>query len=126
MKKSLLIFTLLATVLFSACGGQGPKLGRVQGTVTLDGQALKHAAVLFEPKSGGHASMAVTDNSGHYELIYLRDAKGALIGSHNVKISTASEDDPKERIPARYNKQTTLTAEVVGGANEHNFHLTSR
>jgi len=126
MKLSWPIFTLAVLLFFSGCGGRGPKLGQVQGTVTLDGQPLKHAAVIFEPKAGGRASMAITDASGHYELIYLRDIKGALLGSHKAKISTASEDDPKQRIPARYNRQTTLTAEVTPGANQHNFNLTSR
>jgi hypothetical protein len=126
MKTSPLISAFAMLILLCGCGRQGPKLGQVQGTVTLDGQPLKHAAVIFEPKAGGRASMAVTDASGHYELTYLRDAKGALIGPHRVKISTASEDDPKERVPARYNKQTTLGAEVTAGANQHNFKLTSR
>lgn len=109
-----------------ACRQQGPELGNLQGTITFDGQPLAHATVIFEPKAGGRASRAVTDDSGRYQLVYLRDTKGALVGSHIVKIFTASENDPKERLPARYNKQTTLAVEVLPGENEHNFHLTSR
>jgi hypothetical protein len=122
-----LIFVVLTVAMLSlACRQHGPQLGEVQGTVTLDGRPLARATVIFEPKAGGHASRAVTDASGRYQLVYLRDATGALVGSHLVKVFTASEDDPKERIPARYNKQSALTADVTTGANEYNVSLTSR
>ena len=122
-----LIFMVLTVVLLSfACRQRGPELGEVRGTVTLDGRPLAQATVIFEPKAGGHASRAVTDSSGHYQLVYLRDTTGALVGSHIVKVFTASENNPKERIPARYNKQSTLTADVGSGANEYNVSMTSR
>jgi len=126
MKRHVLVFIVSMMMLLPACRQRGLELGEVQGMVTLDGKPLARATVIFEPKAGGRASRAVTDASGRYQLVYLRDTNGALVGSHIVKIFTASEDDPKERILARYNKQSTLTADVASGANEHNFSLTSR
>jgi hypothetical protein len=126
MKRHVLAFIVLMMMLLPACRQRGPELGAVQGTVTLDGRPLAGGIVIFEPKAGGHTSRAVTDASGRYQLVYLRDTNGALVGSHIVKIFTASEGNPKERIPARYNKQSTLTADVASGANEHNFSLSSR
>ncbi len=126
MRIHLFFVVLTITMLSLACRRQGPELGEVQGTVTFDGRPLVRATIIFEPKAGGHASRAVTDASGRYHLVYLRDINGALIGSHIVKVFTASEDDPKERVPPRYNKQSTLTAEVVHGTNEFNFELASR
>jgi hypothetical protein len=117
---------LLSTVLFLACRQRGPELGNVQGTITLDNRPLALATVIFEPKTGGRASKAITDQKGHYILVYLRDMPGTQIGSHIVKIFTATENDPKERIPARYNKKTTLSVEVGAGTNEHDFNLSSR
>jgi hypothetical protein len=125
MKTFATFFISSATILFSSCQTHGPELGEVQGTVTLDAQPLAGAAVVFEPQPSGHASRAVTDQSGRYELVYLRDIKGALVGSHIVKIITASEDNPKERIPARFNKQSILKADVARCANVINFNLTS-
>ncbi|MGA2058875.1 MAG: carboxypeptidase-like regulatory domain-containing protein [Thermoguttaceae bacterium] len=125
--RIILIYVVLTIAMLSfACRQRGPELGEVQGTVTLDGRPLARATVIFEPKAGGHASKAVTDASGRYRLVYLRDTRGALVGSHVVKVFTASEDDSKERIPARYNKQSTLAADVVSGANEYNVSLNSR
>ncbi len=125
MRFCLFFLVLTVTILVPACR-HGPDLGLVQGTITLDGRPLAGATVIFEPKTGGHASRATTDNSGHYQLVYLRDIAGARIGTHIVKVFTASEDDPKERIPARYNKKSTLTANVAPGTNESDFNLTSR
>jgi hypothetical protein len=126
MKFPLLAAILFMTILFLACRRQGPDLGDVEGIVTLDGKPLVRASVVFEPKAGGRSSRAVTDETGRYHLIYLRDISGALIGSHKVKISTASEANPKEIVPVRYNKRSTLTADVAAGANRHNFNLSTR
>jgi hypothetical protein len=126
MKFRPTVVVLSITILFLACRQRGPELADVQGAVTLDGKPLARALIIFEPKTGGRASRAVTDDTGAYRLNYLRDVNGAKIGLHKVKITTASEDDPKERIPVRYNKKSTLTADVARGPNKHNFNLSSR
>ncbi|MEA1951801.1 MAG: hypothetical protein U9N87_10480, partial [Planctomycetota bacterium] len=73
----------------------------------------------------GKQSYAKTDAAGRYELIYLRDIKGAKVGPHKVIITTAAERSPQERLPACYNRQTTLTAQVEPGANTVDFDLKS-
>ena len=119
---------MLLTMLFApGCGRDDrPPLGRVQGVVTLDGEPLEGALVVFEPIEAARPSRGVTDAAGRYTLVYLRDIEGAVIGEHEVKIVTATEESPEERLPARYNRDTTLAAEVSRGRNEHNFELTSR
>jgi hypothetical protein len=125
MKKLHIIF-VLSVMLLPACRQQGPDLGDVQGTITLDGQPLVGATVIFEPKAGGRASKSVTDASGHYQLVYLRDINGAIVGPHKVKIFTATEENPKERIPEHFNKKSTIFVDVGSGTNEHNFNLKSK
>ena len=67
----------------------------------------------------------MTDEQGQYKLIYLRDIEGALVGKHRVRIGSDERSaPPKQRLPSRYNHQTTLEAEVTGGQNEFNFTLT--
>ena len=122
-----LALMLLTALFVPGCGRDGrPPLGRVQGVVTLDSEPLAGALVVFEPVEPARPSRGVTDAAGRYTLTYLRDIEGAVIGAHEVKITTAGEELPHERVPARYNQSTTLTAEVDRGRNERNFELTSR
>jgi hypothetical protein len=126
-----------AAFLLAGCGGAGdrPELGTVSGTVTMDDEPLADVWVMFNPTQG-RTSMARTDKSGKYELMYLEGAEGANLGTHKVVIVTFNEDEAeelrsatgepiKEPIPATYNTQTTLTAEVKEGENVIDFPLKS-
>lgn len=77
--------------------------------------------------------MAETDESGRYELNYTGHEKGALRGKHVVSISTYRRLDPDsgvtetrpEKVPAKYNVESTLTAEVPASSGSVDFALTS-
>jgi hypothetical protein len=121
------------SVLLTACNPEKlPGLGRVTGTVTVDGQPVASATVTFDGAQPGEPpSLGQTDASGKYELYYSRGHKGATIGEHVVRISTyggtASDEGEaqKETIPARYNAKSELKADVKRGSNNHNFELKS-
>jgi hypothetical protein len=123
---------LIALSGISCSDNSNSDIGLVSGTVTLDGEAYPKAQVIFTPKEG-RPSMGITDSDGKYQLIYLRDIKGANIGSHQVSISTVPEvtsdadDGPPfvEPIPAKYNRKTTLSVQVEAGDNTHDFPLIS-
>lgn len=131
------IFTVGCLVMsIYGCGGGGtaPPLGQVSGVVTLDGEPLEHAQLIFQPENG-RPSVGETDSSGYYELSYTGTTTGALIGPHKVLITSAIEaysDESgegqdraarKELLPPKYHSQTTLTANVEQGSNEINFDL---
>jgi hypothetical protein len=104
-----------------------PPLGLVAGVVTLDGQPLPEALVLFTPDGPGRTSRALTDTAGRYELAYLRDIMGADLGHHTVRITTIIDDNGgKERLPKRYHAKSTLEAHVEPGDNTLDFALTSK
>lgn len=118
----------------SGCGagpGDQPDTARVQGVVTLDGQPLAGATVAFYPEKGRAAS-ATTDSQGNYTLQYSDSVRGALVGRHTVRITTAeasadaANGGQAERLPARYHDESTLTAEVKSGSNTIPFELTSK
>mgnify|MGYP001245889079 FL=1 len=142
----------VALIAIAGCDS-GPPTGDVTGTVTMDGKPLTNAIVSFVPQSGGQTAIGKTDSAGKYEL-YRRGERGALLGTHTVVITTvqepvaaapsmssdseeylkqASGGNPsdynqaivKEPIPARYNKQSTLTMEVSKGKNTIDLELTS-
>jgi hypothetical protein len=151
MKRFLAVAVLTIPILaLLGCGDGGPPLGAVSGIVTLDGKPQPNVAVTFIPAEGGSPASGKTDASGKYELFCL-DKKGAPLGKHKVAITTVqqsaapaaveiSSDSPEyanqgsssdynvkftEPIPAKYNQQTELTAEVKSGSNEVNFDLKS-
>lgn len=132
-------FSLCALLLFCCgCPSSNGNIGTVEGVVTLDGEPVGQATVMFFPSSG-RASIGTTDDAGRYKLVYTRSEDGAVVGTHKVTISTEikasdgyGDDEPavqgkKEIIPAKYldRRKTELTANVEPGSNSINFDLTS-
>lgn len=130
-------YGLALAVVLSGCGGgvQGPILSPVRGTVTLDGQPLPKARVIFQP-SGASASPSIgeTDDTGAFELAFSRRNKGALPGDHVVRITTAGvvtdaagkETVVEEKVPPRYNEKTELKYQVKPEANQFAIRLESK
>ena len=109
----------------AGCGGSKPNVGTVHGRVTLDGQALPNASVVFSA-SGNSPSGGKTDKDGNYELIYRRGIMGAAIGTNRVSIleDTLVTHKP-QRVPTRYNQESELEREVKPGDNVIDFDLTT-
>ncbi len=124
------LLALLVGVTLAGCGGN-ETLGQVTGTITLDGQPLADAFVIFAPTGGGTTSYGRTDEKGQYEMMFSDTEMGAWIGENKVEISTADVDatmsgsGQRERVPKAYNTETTLKVQVDGGPTEHNFDLKS-
>jgi hypothetical protein len=125
-------------LLISGCG-EGNPLGRrsVSGNVTFQGQPIEYGAIRFEPtdQAKGVEAGAVI-NQGKYTI---GEELGLPPGSYKVWI-TAQEPVPeapteeapgetprvraRDRIPAQYNVQTTLVAEVpASGETKIDFDL---
>lgn len=122
------LFALVVAVAMTGCSkSDRPPLGTVTGVVTLDGQPLADALVLFTPDAPGRTSRGVTGVDGRYELTFLRDIVGANLGHHRVRITTVTDDNGgKERLPKRYHAATKLEAMVEAGENTIDFALTSK
>lgn len=115
---------MLGCVLLPLAGchrGDRPDLGQVHGTVTLKGKPLAGVLVVFHPPKG-HISCATTDRDGHYNLIYLREDQGAIVGMHRVRIAPlVPEDSPRQATPDWSKK--IVQKQVVAGKNEIDFDL---
>ncbi|WP_397569471.1 carboxypeptidase-like regulatory domain-containing protein [Schlesneria sp. T3-172] len=137
-KRSIaIIWSISAALITVSCLGcsRGPKIASVRGTVTLDGEPLPYAAVVFNPANGRPAG-ATTDENGEYALNFTQGREGALIGEHRVIITTRRDPwkDPNgevhpsssEKLPTKYNTQSTLTFTVEPGkTNVADFDLES-
>ena len=132
---------LLLLPLLAGCGGLGYKTASVSGRVTLNGEPLANAAVLFQPvapegnDNPGPGSAGVTDSEGRYTLTLTgEDARGAVVGKHKVRITLFQKDDssddrPKlyKQIPPKYYGRDTPLEYVVpaAGSASADFQLTS-
>jgi hypothetical protein len=128
---------MMATVSLAAawtiglCGcSSRSDLAAVHGKVTLDGQPLPDAFVVFAPTTHGTTSYGRTDAGGNYQMMFTDSEKGAWIGENLVRISTGDlgrggGPGPKERVPVVYNEATTLKADVKRGSNTFDFELQS-
>jgi hypothetical protein len=83
-------FALLSAWLLNGCGSGDLELASVSGTVTLDDRSLPEAIVEFQPASGS-PSEGVTDSAGNYHLRYTAKKKGALLGTHQVRITLSTK-----------------------------------
>ena len=117
----------ISSLLLSGCQkSDRPPLGRVTGTITLDGRPLAGAGISFQ-QEGFHPSLGRTDTEGRYTLVYLRDVEGAVLGRHEVKIDVipGQEGAPQRRLPDCYHARTQLSAEVAKGRHTINWVLYS-
>ncbi|HEY7312633.1 MAG TPA: carboxypeptidase-like regulatory domain-containing protein [Gemmataceae bacterium] len=86
----------LIAVLTAGCA----KTADVKGRVTLDGQPVVGATVLFVPEPGNAARPAsgLTDSDGNFRLTTYRSDDGAVPGAYRIvvrKTKSFPEPDPK-------------------------------
>jgi len=128
---------MVALAMTLGCGGPAveiPELGEVTGTVTVDNRPLEGLSVTFVPESGALASVARTGSDGKYELVYAVPGtkemiKGAAVGQHTVRIDVLPDplaQTSSQPLPARYNLESTLKADVKQGPNTFDFQVTSQ
>ncbi len=142
-----LLSSCLLVCLSSGCG-KPYKVARVSGRVTLDGQPLAKASITFVPQAvqgniaPGPTAAAFTDADGRYTLGIDSDTPGAVVHKCRIFITTLVGDStpadqdggpptpkkrPKDKVPAKYNTETTLTFDVPPeGTDQANFDLKSR
>ena len=148
MKQGFASGIMLSLVAVAGCGEA--KIVSVSGVVKLDGKPYKNAVVSFQPMGSreapnpGRGSASVTDENGHFTLIYDGERPGALVGRHRVRIFTrlggepskddgaesASEVKPQrlaEPIPAEWHENSQKEFQVPpGGTNAANFDIETK
>jgi hypothetical protein len=128
----LALLSLLLLPLALGCSEPNP-LGRrpIHGQVTLDGKPVDYGSIQFLPEDPDHGVLSGTMiQNGSY---HMKLADGLPPGSYKVMISSPDrgkiekvEGPPGderslavERIPKKYNLQTTLKIEVPKGRGSH-------
>ncbi len=138
-KHILSVGILCLTVLVTGCGGGAgdPTLGLVTGIITLDGEPVESAVIEFTPVGEGRPSAGESDTTGTYTLYFKGSTAGALVGEHEVSMTTFQEamdyggaegftDIPgrAEKIPKKYATEKVRVT-VEPGSNTINLELNS-
>jgi len=129
-------FILLGVL--AGCGQpSGPELYDVSGAVTLDGQPVKNGEVVFRAEDGQGQTAAGKIVDGRYELKAGPGAKRVeissmqkvpgAVGAPGTPGDPVSDTNPAdvlaESIPAKYNSDSELKAEVAAN-NDNVFDYT--
>jgi hypothetical protein len=130
LSYSLCFFTIAACI---GCGDDSG-LGKVTGTITIDGRPAPNGSVTFIPVNGEGPTTGTTISNGEYE-------SDAPIGEAKVEIRVSrvvgkkklydTPDSPEQEIleevlPSNYNQETELRLNVNLGLNEKNWVLESK
>jgi len=130
-----LALALALTVAAFGCGGGGPPMGDVEGTVTIDDSPAAAGTVTFTPADGVRPSAAGEIKDGRY-------AVKAPVGACKVQLSVLKKigekkaygNDPKspsvpvyeDALGPEYNSASKLTHDVTAGKSTKNWEAKSR
>ena len=124
-------------------GANRPATVPVSGTVTLKGSPIAGATVSFQAVDGSRSSVAITDESGRYELTTFVRGDGAVPGEYKVAVTKVTQavvesvpgakyeppsgpiPEPKNQLPAKYADadKSGLKFTVTNGSNAADFSL---
>jgi hypothetical protein len=119
---------LMFGLLLAGCD-HGPPMGTVKGTVTLDGQPVDGGVITFVPSDGNSQPEAVPITAGAYSVTMPVGDKRVEIywapsGGQVGDTATQGREQIVQRVPAKYNAQSTLTHTVAKGEARKDFPLT--
>lgn len=91
--------TVALTLFVAGCGSGEFNMVPVSGTITMDGEPLEGAEVVFAPMEikdqaiVGPASVGITDSNGKYTLKTPKGVEGAVVTKHRVAVSFGEIDE---------------------------------
>ena len=125
-QKSIVLSLLWAGCLIISlgCGGaERPPMGKVTGTVTMEGDPVENLILLFKPDVG-RAAAAKTDANGFYRVEYIKGEPGTKLGPTMVLLEWPLGYAAPFPIPPRYTGvNTELKLDVVAGNNTFDIEL---
>ena len=134
MWKFRVLSCVLAATLCLALGGCGQSRRSLSGTVTINGAPMERGMITLTPEDSNQTSVGGKISDGKF---YLDATRGPFPGKYRVEIHWAKktgrkvpngdggmDDEVKEGLPAKYNTNTELTANVTWATRSLDFQLT--
>lgn len=137
--RAAVVLTAALVVSSAGCGRSGPERFSLKGRVTFDGAPLAEGDILLLPASGTQApTVSGRIENGEFNIPADR---GPMAGDYTVAISaerktgrkvqadilgSATTEQYEQYIPARYNEQTTLSAQIDRDRDDLSFELSSK
>jgi hypothetical protein len=118
-----------AFLVLAGCGGGGPKIVPVSGTVTIDGQPLTYGHVQVIP-TGWRPASGRLDGNGRFTLTTTVANDGCAVGTHPVAILAGESLTPetmKWHAPQKYSdiQTSNLTVTISGPTDDLKIELRS-
>jgi hypothetical protein len=125
--KSGFLVAALAALLIAGCSGEA-RLYPVSGSVSLDGQPVADGDIMFVSLDGVRGPDPGKIKDGNYALKTTEGKKRVEISASKIRPGGArgggGEPVPEEFIPARYNMESKLGADVQpNNKNRFDFSL---
>lgn len=112
------------------CGPTGPKTVKVSGKVTFNGEPVADGSIQFAGTGNDAASIAIKNGEYGPVEVTLGQKKVVIEGMKKVgtlyrdeKDKSSAYDDVKPFLPAEFNRETKLTADITGPKSDLNFDL---
>jgi hypothetical protein len=111
------LFSFGLTLLLG-CGGGGPSLAPVSGTVTHNGKPLVKGRICFQPATGRPAYGDIVD--GKIVDVRTGDNEGVILGPSQIGVSSRTE------AADMYTPSESLTPEHYADPKKSGFHIDIR
>ena len=124
------LIPLFVLLLLPGCGGGGPTVAPVSGTVQYNGKPLAQGEISFHPTNGQRPAYGKIKD-GEIVEVKTADQEGVIVGPCQVKVTSVEPaadmyTPSRSLIPQRYAdpKKSGLTADIkTGQTNEVKFDL---
>ncbi len=104
MQRFRLLLSCVVLAILVGCSSGKPKTYQVTGAVTMKGQPVEGATVVFVPPEGAtyQAATGITDASGNFKLSTFTGEDGAQEGEYRIKVSKFNVKKPTKEEQERY------------------------
>jgi hypothetical protein len=132
MLPSTYLWTAMSLLIATCTAGcaDGPAVGDVRGTVTVNGQPLKEGSIRFIPVAGDTPASGGTIRDGSFEAkVPVAKQRVEIVANvidedKTPPNATADQIVMKKVVPDRYGAGSELTLDVKPGVNEPVYNLT--